>query len=66
MPKSKDTLTVHGRDIPNMSPGERQALGNMARMGKLKFEGTAVVRDANGNARYDDPSRKGQYHEDKL
>lgn len=50
-----------------MSPGEFQGLSNMARMGRVKIKGAAVVRShVDGNAKYDDPKRKGQYHEDKI
>lgn len=49
-----------------MSPAERQALGNLAQMGRVKVKGTAVVRGADGNVKYSDPTQAGKYNEDKL
>ena len=37
-----------------------------ARIGRVKVTGTAVVRGADGNARYDNPDRAGQYGEDRV
>jgi len=65
MGRGKDK-TISGSDIASMSPSERSGLGNAALMGLLQVSGTAVVRDKNGNAKYDDPSRAGKYNEDKL
>jgi hypothetical protein len=49
-----------------MSHAELNAIGNLAKMGKIKGHGTAVVRDASGNAKYDDPKLAGTYNEDRL
>ncbi len=66
MGRGKDKI-IHGSDIPNMSPDERRALGNIASMGKAKVRGAALVRDKqSGNARYEDKSQAGNYGEDKY
>lgn len=65
MGRGKDKKIL-GSDIPNMSPQEQGAVMNAARMGKVKITGTAVVRDASGNAKYADKSKAGNYGEDKL
>lgn len=65
MGRGKDK-TIAGTDIQNMSPAERNGLGNMARMGKVKITGAAVVRGSDGNAKYGDKSKAGTYGEDKL
>lgn len=54
--------TISGDDLKNMSPQER----NVAIMRAIRVTGTATVRDKNGNVRYDEPKRAGQYHEEKL
>lgn len=65
MGRGKDKR-IDGRDIANMSPQERAGLGAAIRMGRAKVSGTAVVRDARGNAKYDNPALAGRYNEDKL
>ena len=65
MGRGKDK-TISGKDIPNMSPREQAGLATMARMGRVKITGTAVVRKADGNAKYSDPKKAGSYGEDKL
>lgn len=59
--------TISADDIKNMSPAETNGLMNLAKMGKVKIRGTAVVRSAkSGNAQYQDPALAGTYNEDKL
>lgn len=51
------------RDLPNMSPGER----NAALAAAVEVKGTAVVRKSgSGNVRYSDKSRAGSYNEDNC
>ena len=65
MGRGKDK-TISANDIRDMSPAERAALGNLAQMGQVRVKGTAVVRGADGNAKYEDPSQAGKYNEDSL
>ncbi len=66
MARGKDK-TVELGDIKNMSPGEQTALFNAARMGRVKIEGTAVVRTADsGNVKYADPQQAGNYGEENV
>lgn len=65
MGRGRDKVIL-GSDIKNMSPAESSALMGAARVGRVKITGTAVVRGADGNARYDDPKRAGQYGEDRV
>jgi len=58
--------TIQVSDLNNMSPCESGALMAAAKLGRVKVHGTAVVRDAKGNARYDEPKRAGQYNEDRI
>jgi len=58
--------TISANDIANMSPRERAGLGALAQMGRVRITGTAVVRKADGNAKYADPKKAGKYNEDKL
>lgn len=61
MGRGRDKV-IKGSDLRNMSPGEV----NKAFMGAIRITGTAVVRDAKGNVKYDDKRRAGSYNEDKL
>lgn len=70
MGRGKDKVIL-GSDIKNMSPAERVGLGailsNQGRVGRVRINGTAVVRSASdGNARYEDPALAGTFNEDKL
>ena len=65
MGRGKDK-PISANDIRAMSPAERVALGNLAQMGQVRVSGTAVVRKADGNIRYEDPKQAGKYNEDKL
>ncbi len=65
MGRGRDKIIL-GSDIKNMSPRESSALMAAARIGRVKVTGTAVVRGADGNARYDNPDRAGQYGEDRV
>ena len=58
--------TINERDLQNMSPQERGAVFNMAKMGRVRVNGTSVVRGKDGNVRYTDPKKAGRYNEDKL
>lgn len=58
--------TIQGSDIPNMSPQERVALGNVLRMPNVRVKGSAVVRGRDGNAKYENPKLAGQYGEDNV
>ena len=59
--------TINVYDIKNISPDDSRGLANLAKMGKVKIRGTAVVRSAkSGNAQYQDPALAGTYNEDKL
>ena len=53
-------------DLGTMSRSELAGLSNLVQTGRVRVRGAAVVRRADGNAKYDDPSREGRYHEDKL
>ena len=57
---------IQGSDFKNMSPGESSAVMAAAKLGRIKIRGTAVVRDSNGNARYERPELAGKYNEDRL
>ena len=65
MGRGKDK-TINASDLGSMSPRELAALGNAARLGLIKIKGTALVRGADGNARYDPGATPGQYNEDKV
>ncbi len=65
MGRGKDK-TVSVNDLRNMSPREQSALLGAARLGRVKVRGTAVVRDAAGNVRYDEPKRAGTYGENNI
>lgn len=65
MGRGKDKVIL-GTDIPNMSPGERAQLGNLASTGRVRVTGTSVVRGKDGNAKYEDQRRAGRYGEDNL
>ncbi len=65
MGRGKDK-TISSKDIANMSPKELAGLGNLARMGRVKIAGTAVVRGKDGNAKYNDRKKAGQFNEDKI
>lgn len=66
MARGKDK-TISAKDIGNMSPQERAGLGNLAKMGRVKVRGSAVVRSrGSGNAKYDDPKLAGTYSEDNI
>jgi hypothetical protein len=58
--------TINADDIKNMSPGEVSGVMNLAKMGKVKIRGTAVVRSKSGNVQYQDPAFAGSYNEGKL
>lgn len=58
--------TIQLGDLKNMSPRESSAVMAAAKLGRIKVHGTAVVRDVSGNARYDHPSKAGQYNEDRI
>lgn len=55
-------ITLSPQDIAKMDKDEFAALLLKA----LKVEATFVVRDKDGNVRYDDPSLAGTYHEENL
>lgn len=71
MGRGKDK-TINLNDVRNMDERERASLGNLlsgnvGRVGKVRINGTAVVRKAsNGNARYENPALAGTYNEDSL
>jgi len=52
-------------DLPNMSPQERGAVLNLAKVRRVKIDGAAVVR-SKGNVVYENPQMAGNYHEDKI
>lgn len=49
-------------ELQTMSEEER----NEAFMKAIKIEGTALVRDKDGNPKYDHPERAGQYGEENI
>lgn len=57
-----DTVQYTKEDLEAMPPAQARSLIMKA----VKIEGTFVVRDKDGNIKYDDPSLKGTYGEDKL
>ena len=65
MGRGRDMIVLSS-DIPNMSPRESSMLMAAANLGRVKVSGSAVVRGADGNARYDEPKRAGQYGEDHV
>lgn len=65
MGRGRDKV-ITKEDIGQMSRSELAGLGNLCATGRVRVRGAAVVRKADGNAKYDDPSREGRYHEDKL
>lgn len=66
MPGRGRDKRIQGSDLPNMSPQERAGVVNLVKMGRAKVSGTAVVRDRDGNVKYDNPALAGRYNEDKL
>lgn len=65
MGRGRDKI-INERDLRNMSPQERGAVMNMARMGRVRVNGSSVVRGKDGNVKYTDPNKAGRYNEDKL
>jgi len=61
MGRGRDKIIL-GSDFKNMSPGE----ANAAIAKAVRISGTAVVRGKDGNARYDEPKRAGQYGERNI
>lgn len=56
------TIKLSKAEIDAMTPEEF----NQALMKAVKIEGTVVVRDKDGNIKYDNPELAGTYHEENL
>ena len=54
------TRTYNLEELQAMTPEERSTVF----MTMVKMSGTAIVRDKDGNIKYDDPAQKGTYLED--
>ncbi len=57
---------INKADIGNMSRKELSGLSNLVQTGRVRVRGKALVRGADGNGKYDDPTREGRYSEDNL
>ena len=66
MKDNKDgTVTYTLEDLQAMTPEELAALNARIKAAgdQVKYMGTAVVRDKDGNVKYDDPSKAGTFGE---